>query len=274
MIRIILYGAHFGPWLESVGPDAPLWKYVYNFGHVDFVPHVHSPLIPHAPLGIDRTVTIPLMEPHILGRPRHLPAMVPSDGAVRVLSNKKSFVQLLQENNLSHIAPENYSKVSDIKYPCVIKHPELNGSASVHIVNSLEDLLFRLAQPDLKDQSFLAQEFIPGEQEYTMHAIFKRGELLWSFNLKYDTTALTTYKKTGQYPNSTFVEPDLSHLLLICSLMQRISYNGPCNIDYKIRKDGRIAIFEINPRLGGSLFLPEYHQHLAIAFNLIIENAI
>ena len=37
-------------------------------------------------------------------------------------------------------------------------------------------------------------------------------------------------------------------------MLAPLNYRGPCVIDYKLA-DGRVQIFEINPRLGGTLLL-------------------
>ena len=39
------------------------------------------------------------------------------------------------------------------------------------------------------------------------------------------------------------------------TVLAPLGYRGPCVIDYKIAGEGRVQIFEINPRLGGTLLL-------------------
>ena len=39
------------------------------------------------------------------------------------------------------------------------------------------------------------------------------------------------------------------------AVLRPLAFSGPCNVDYKRTADGRLQIFEINPRLGGALLL-------------------
>ena len=39
------------------------------------------------------------------------------------------------------------------------------------------------------------------------------------------------------------------------TVLAPLGYRDPCVIDYKIAGEGRVQIFEINPRLGGTLLL-------------------
>ena len=52
-----------------------------------------------------------------------------------------------------------------------------------------------------------------------------------------------------------------------------LSYNGPCNLVCKFAANGTVRIFEINPRLGGSLMLPQYKDQLQQALTCIVANA-
>jgi len=51
------------------------------------------------------------------------------------------------------------------------------------------------------------------------------------------------------------------------------AYSGPCKFDYTLGPDGTIRIFKINPRLGGSLMMPQYGENLRQALSCIVDNA-
>ena len=57
------------------------------------------------------------------------------------------------------------------------------------------------------------------------------------------------------------------------TVLSPLAYSGPCNVDYKLSADGRMQIFEINPRLGGTLMLPAQAEQLRAATACIIEHA-
>jgi carbamoylphosphate synthase large subunit len=54
--------------------------------------------------------------------------------------------------------------------------------------------------------------------------------------------------------------------------MLKAKYSGPCNIDYSYQSSD-LKIFEINPRLGGSLMKTENVKLLAQALTAIIKAA-
>jgi len=56
-------------------------------------------------------------------------------------------------------------------------------------------------------------------------------------------------------------------------MLRPLAFSGPCNADYKLTVDGRLQIFEIDPRLGGTLMLPSQSDQLRAALACIIEHA-
>jgi carbamoylphosphate synthase large subunit len=57
------------------------------------------------------------------------------------------------------------------------------------------------------------------------------------------------------------------------TVLRPLAFSGPCNVDYKLLADGRMQIFEINPRLGGTPMLPAEAMELRAALACIIEHA-
>jgi len=57
------------------------------------------------------------------------------------------------------------------------------------------------------------------------------------------------------------------------AVLRPLAFSGPCNVDYKRTADGRLQIFEINPRLGGTLMLPSQSKQLRAALACIVEHA-
>ena len=56
-------------------------------------------------------------------------------------------------------------------------------------------------------------------------------------------------------------------------MLRPLAFSGPCNADYRLTVDGRLQIFEIDPRLGGTLMLPSQSDQLRAALACIIEHA-
>jgi carbamoylphosphate synthase large subunit len=53
-----------------------------------------------------------------------------------------------------------------------------------------------------------------------------------------------------------------------------LEFSGPCNIDYKTDDEGNIIVFEVNPRMGGSIMRPEKIADLCETLSTIIDAAI
>ena len=58
------------------------------------------------------------------------------------------------------------------------------------------------------------------------------------------------------------------------ALLRPLDYDGPVNVDFKRRADGRICILEVNPRLGGSLMRPENARDLRAALREIVSHGV
>lgn len=79
-----------------------------------------------------------------------------------------------------------------------------------------------------------------------------------------------------QRPSNTMArrkfEASIDTLRTLQSLVAPLKYDGPINFDYKLIKDG-LRIIEINPRLGGSLIIPENVDDLAGALGAICHHS-
>jgi carbamoylphosphate synthase large subunit len=56
-------------------------------------------------------------------------------------------------------------------------------------------------------------------------------------------------------------------------LLLPLGYDGPATVDYRRRPDGRLAVFEINPRFGGSLMRPAHEDDLVMSLRTVLDNA-
>jgi carbamoylphosphate synthase large subunit len=68
-------------------------------------------------------------------------------------------------------------------------------------------------------------------------------------------------------------DPPPALLEAIERMLRPLDYSGPCNIDYTIRELGRVAVFEINVRFGGALFLAEKRDRLKAALGCLVGAA-
>ncbi len=103
------------------------------------------------------------------------------------------------------------------------------------------------------DSDMFIEEYIAGHTEFAQHVLFDNGRVLYS--------ALSTYEHaTDRYvrgagcntTHATLVETDIIPSIFV-AILSELNYSGTACIDYKVDATGQIKIFEINPRMGGSL---------------------
>jgi carbamoylphosphate synthase large subunit len=217
-----------------------------------------------------RCVVIPLLENHAMRCPRNCRTALPTLEAISTLGDKLSFARFANTHTLEHFIPTHFRNSTEATYPCVIKRTNLNASVGVRIVNSLEELLDIEQRPPWRDKPYVLQEFIEAHREYTAHLFVKRGEILWSAAYAYEAPPLRNLTAERQLRPSILEDRDRH---IIEQFLRPFLYTGPCNVDYTLRNDGRIAIFEINPRLGGSLMRDDRIEDLATMLQHIIDHA-
>jgi predicted ATP-grasp superfamily ATP-dependent carboligase len=120
--------------------------------------------------------------------------------------------------------------------------------------------------------SLTLQEFIPCNIDCTTHAILKHGRPLWSCSFRFEKEG--DIRVGVEFKRMAPVEAPAALFEAIKLMLRLLDYSGPCNIDYTIRDSGQIALFEINPRFGGTLFLPENRDRLKQALHCLIRTAI
>lgn len=266
-MRTVIYGLHSADWMSALAPDASVWS---------LIPEVESVVQPGDHLGdlelSAEDVLIPLMERHALTAPAAGRQLLADRETLSMLRNKANFGAWMRDAGLAHLMPDEYADAEHAQFPCVLKRTDLNGGNGIVLATSAEHLTELLQDPIYAGHPVVLQEHVQGPVEYVVFMICKRGRVLWQRTFKH-TLAAGHALRTHRTPIKTeMVEPP-AELLAACSeLMARLKYTGPVNIDCTV-KDGRAAIYEANPRLGGTLMLPAMVEHLAEALGVIIESA-
>ena len=163
-----------------------------------------------------------------------------------------------QESNEIKDGPKLYSLknnkkkiIEPIKYPCIFKLAKTYSGMGSHIINNKKELL-ECEENHKTHQSFV-QEYIYDKDklEYAAHMFIVNGNIKWGVVYKMihpsklfiQRGKMDEYEKIDNFDFSTFEK-----------IFQVIKYTGFVCIDFKIIGDnGNIKIFEINPRLGGTL---------------------
>ncbi len=97
--------------------------------------------------------------------------------------------------------------------------------------------------------------------------------MLWSCSFATDTGSPIAIKREDNAVCRQAIATPAPVLRQIEAVLLPLAFSGLCNVDYKLSADGRMQIFEINPRLGGTLMLPAQAMELRAALACIIEHA-
>jgi len=268
-LNVVIYGTHSADWMEALGENAEVWKRMPAIRKVMGAKSASA--LQLANLYAPRTVILPLMEDHIESCPTFYPALIPSADDVALLRDKSSFDRYAKSHHLSHHVPQTYPDITQSVFPCVIKRLDLNNNNGVALLESHEDFLRCMESGPWKNQKYILQELITGGIEYFTYCIFDQGELLWHCSFCDESPGDTLRNPCVFRRRCTATE---STIRQIQEFMKPLNYTGPCNVDYQLDADKYIKIFEINPRLGGSLMKPQFVGDLESALNCIIKRAL
>ena len=272
-VWVIIFGIHSEDWMEALGPDAPVWNTIAEAKEIIIIADATDSRLSYIDESKKCSVIIPLMETHAKAVPRDIASLVPDHFCIDLLSNKRLFAEFMRERNYDDIIPIHYETKEEAAYPCVLKRLDCNAGVGIAVVDSRQYLDKLLLHPLWLGKDIVLQQFIPGAQEYVTHCVFKNGRLLWQCSFLYKMNDPNPIR--GPHSNFTLEAVETAPFILntLKSILSGISYTGPCNVNYKI-VSGNFIIFEINPRLGGSLTKAENRMYLHGALSTIIRSAL
>jgi hypothetical protein len=179
---------------------------------------------------------------------------LPSAKAVELCDDKLAFAEFLEANGFAGIAPV---RVGDEVFPRIVRRRRGQGGVGVHVVREPGDLQ-RLGIPS-GSREYFSQEYIPGDVEYTTHFVFAGGAVRFhrSFEFRFDTPFHVKGEGTRPVEHRPIESAPFAEVQ--CAILQALGFEGVCCFNYKI-VDGRLRIFELNPRFGTSLrpFINEF----------------
>jgi len=260
--------------MSALAPTAPVWSRLDLVREVVPVDATADELA--AKIRPDcYPILLPLMEEHARAAPVHLANLTPDAGLIDLLADKGLFAAYLLQRNLAAFAPKLYQSHEDIDYPCIVKRTDLAGGLGVDQVRDRKELDQLVDAKSLHQEKFIIQAWVGGTDEYVTHAVLRDGEIVWDKTFRYDLgqdNVLRTAQVTSDYRIMRTPTPT-SLRDLLAAIAADLGLSGPVNVDYKI-VDGRPVIFEINPRLGGSLMRPENVDLLAEALKAVVDGAV
>ena len=249
-LRVILYGVPYGDWNATLA-DPKLWRDLKVVSELRRVPGFPCLL----PRSTERTVLIPMKASHTVDALRRYRTLIPDQRSALVLANKSTFQAYMVENGLMAYVPATYASPDEAVFPCVVKRLDLSASVGVEVALSRTHLEKILQSGLFSGQPSLLQALVPGTLEYATFCVCDGGRVIWdaTFVSTMGGPAMIKNEENGKDRRIVSTPPEV--LKQIETVLAPLKYRGPCVIDYKITHDGRVQIFEINPRLGGTLLL-------------------
>jgi carbamoylphosphate synthase large subunit len=192
---------------------------------------------------------------HTVDAPRRYRNLIPDRRSALILADKNAFQSYMAENGLMAYAPTTYASSDEAIFPCVVKRLDLSASVGVEIAASRAHLAEILQSGLFSGHPSLLQALVPGILEYATFCICDGGRILWDSTFVSTMSGPAVIKNEDNGKDRRIVTTPVEVLKQFETVLAPLNYRGPCVIDYKIADDGRVRIFEINPRLGGTLLL-------------------
>jgi hypothetical protein len=249
-LRVILYGLPYGDWNATLS-DRKLWQDLAVVSELRRIPGFRWLL----PRPTERTILIPMKTSHTVDAPRRYRTLIPDRRSALVLGDKNVFQSYMAENGLMAHAPATYASPDEAAFPCVVKRLDLSASVGVEIATSRAHLGEILQSGLFSGHPFLLQALVPGTLEYATFCVCDGGRILWESTFVSTMSGPAMIKNEDNGKDRRIVATPAEVLKQFETVLAPLDYRGPCVIDYKIADDGRVQIFEINPRLGGTLLL-------------------
>lgn len=173
---------------------------------------------------------------------------------INLFENKLSMIKFFIENGLRKYLPKTYvvstnSNVTtydeNIIFPIVIKPMCGNSGSNVRICKDKNEFDKTI---QFYGKSYAIQEYVKHDYECSGYFVCDKGKILASMTCEgVSGKGLYIKNKPVENPiyNTVNIEP-------FNEIFNVIGYSGFANVDFKI-VNGRLYVFEINPRMGGDL---------------------
>ena len=189
--------------------------------------------------------------------------LIPSVEVYNLCMNKSIFIHFFRNTEFE----KHFPATENLSFPFVVKKKIEEQKATTYLIHNENDT--HQYSEFLQDSTtYFKQEYILGEKEYSFHSVMFNGEICayYCMEFVFEDILHINYKSKLLYKKRCKIEND--KVLFFQKLLNHINYQGISCIDFKIR-DGKIYVFEVNPRMGFNL-QPYFHTFIEnISVNLI-----
>jgi carbamoylphosphate synthase large subunit len=175
--------------------------------------------------------------------------LIPDKRTVQVTHDKMRFNEFLAGNGFGELVPTVYD--GTVEYPFIYKkHHDQAGINSKIILTPDEREAF---ERSIEPGEYYKQRYVGGRNEYTTHVLSVDG------TPRFRATVEFTFDGDHFVRGVNFEQRSVERIAtpfedVFAAILKTLAYTGTCCFNYKI-EDGRPLIFEVNPRVGGSLRL-------------------
>jgi hypothetical protein len=269
--HVAIFGKHSRDWMFALGPRARLWKRALPVTSVQLL-HEKSDLSSWNDEKRANTVIIPLMEEHIATLPGGFRQLTSPQDLIATISDNNKLHDFLAHSGFQEYLPAVFREGEEVRYPCVVKRLDLYAGDGVRIAHDTKELVSHLRDPLFRQHPYQIQELIAGELEYVTHLVCKSGEILEEYSFEYRMRGPAEIRRFRSPIDFKRSQQRDEVMLVFSRIVKSLNFTGPCNVNFKL-VDGRPLVFEINPRLGGSLMKRESIDGLAKVVGAILNHA-
>ena len=183
------------------------------------------------------------------------------------LDDKVLFYEYAKAQNLTQYLPSHYSIHSKRNSDTLVIVKPRIGSSSVGIVKKM---LREICDEDFNDR--VVQDYMHGNEEYDAVVVSNKGNITCSFVYACSFDKPEHIKMQEGNKIASYKRVDLDHKVkrVFEQFLKPCQYTGTCCIDFKLC-DGKVFIFEINPRLNGALASPWNKSDLGLVIRELIK---
>lgn len=271
-VSVIILGSHTESWMAAVGPGAAVWHLLPEVARVSIAEADPGPALDADTAAGLIPVVIPMLEPHARMLGPDAPSLSPEPALIDLLADKLVF-DLYAAGRYASVRPAHITSAEALQLPCIVKHACRNSGRNVMMANDAGELASIFHDYRFLGQPKTLQAAVLGDREWVTHAVMRGGRLLWHASFEYQMPAGVTVRGP-ETPIGVRCRPTQRPVLtFLRQLGSALLYDGPLNIDYRLGAC-KLTVFEVNPRLGGSLMKPAFVEHLAACLRTIIDCAL
>lgn len=244
----------------------------------------------HSILNHDYDIVIPLLEEHALTlHENKINNISPTSNIINTFRCKSKFYDYVITNSLHNYVANTYRKIDEVTFlPIIVKPFSRNSGEGMFVIpntvetmcmdnNELEKHIEKMCLLNGVTEltgKYVLQDYIASPIEYVAHIYAVSGKIKKCIVYE-QRNEKENYIKTAvsnaDIRNIRKVTLSDKHVMGLEEVLKPCLYSGICNVNFKI-VDDCLKIFEINPRLGGSLMIDGNRDDLIDLLNAVIEH--